>query len=259
MLKASFHIHIDGDADDYIRYSGFELLDKAHELGFEVISFTCHQRVVITEELREHAKKLDILLIPGIELNLRGHVLVLNADRGAEQLKTLEDLERYRLERPDIFTIAAHPFFPHRRVCLQERLFANLHLFDAIEHSWFYSRLIDWNKKAKTMAAQHNLPYMATSDVHLLEQMENGHLLIDSDKNIESIFEALRNHQFESVAKPQGIFRMWWIFVKMNVTMAKKFLPWNPPHIPFEHDELPPEDQRKSEPRPETDRVSREF
>lgn len=233
MLKASLHVHVDGDHDDYIRYSGFELLDHAAELGYDVVAFTCHERVVINAELKEHAHKLGILLIPGIEVNAGGHVLILNADQSATEIRSLEALQRYRDERPDIFTIAAHPYFPARKYCLQERLEPNLRLFDAIEHSWFYSKWIDWNKPAKALAQKHELPYIATADIHLLEQLHNGHVLIDAEKNIESIFEALRSHRFESVAKPQGVLGMWWTFAKMQWSMIAKRLPWNPPHIPF--------------------------
>lgn len=266
MLKTSLHIHIHGDRDDYIRYNGFELLDHAHTLGFDVIAFTCHERVVITQELKDHAHSLGILLIPGIELNLGGHVLVLNADPEAQSLKTLEDLRKYRETHSDIFVIAAHPFFPSwsplnptKKLCLKEKLLENIKLFDAIEYSWFYSKWIDWNKKAKIVAEKNGLPYLATSDVHLLEMLNNGHVLIEAERNIESIFEALKAKQFVSVSKPQGVFRMWWTFAKMNLNQFYKYLPWAPPHTVFEHAILPPENKSESERKPKTDRISGSF
>ena len=259
MLKASLHVHVQGDHDDYILYTGFELLDRAAALGFEVIAFTCHERVINTPELQEHARDLGIILIPGIELNLGGHVLVLNACPKAQTLKTLDDLRVYRKERPEIFSIAAHPFYPKRKFCFQEKLLPNLDAFDAIEHSWFYSRLMDWNPKAKRIANAHNLPYIATSDIHLLEQLENGHILINSDKNLESVLEAMRENQFVSVSKPQGVFQMWWVFGKMLWTGITQYFPWTPPHLVFEHETLPSDHQTTSSIESKTDRFSRRL
>ena len=246
MLKASFHIHVRGDKDDYIRYTGFELLDHAKALGFDVIAFPCHERVVITEALKAHAKKLDILLIPGIELNLGGHVLVLNASPDAQNLKTTEDLKKYRATHPEIFTIAAHPFFPERKYCFQERIYNHLDLFDGIELSWFYSQWIDWNKKAKQLSEKEMLPYIATSDVHRLDMLDNGHVLIDANKNVESIFQALKENKFKSIAKPQGVIEMWWRFAKMQWSLFERYFPWTPPHLIFEHENLPATHQGKS-------------
>lgn len=248
MLKASFHVHIQGDWMDYLRYTGFELLDRAAELGFEVIAFTCHDRVVWNAELEAYARDLGILLIPGIELNLGGHVLVLNADEDAEKIKTLDNLREYRKKRGrDIFTIAAHPFFKDPRMCLGHRLYKNLDVFDGIEWSWFYSRLIDWNRKAKKVADAHDLPYIATSDIHVIKMLENGHVMIDSTKNISNVLQALREKRFTSVAKPQGVFRMWTAFGKMAWDQLKQYFPWSPPHIIFDRDEtFSPKNKGKS-------------
>ncbi|MDP2625017.1 MAG: PHP-associated domain-containing protein [Candidatus Peregrinibacteria bacterium] len=257
MLKASLHVHIKGDHDDYIEYTGFELLDRAHALGYDIIAFTCHERVVFNEELQAHAKNLGILLIPGIEINVEGHILVLNAHPMTQFIKTPEELRAYRIEHPESFTIAAHPFFPKRKFCLQERIYKHLDLLDGIELSWFYSKMIDWNKKAKALAERVERPYIATSDIHLLEQLENGHVIVDCEKNIESFIEALRNKQFKSIAKPQGVFQMWWTFGKMLATQMKRFLPWSPPHIIFEHEKLSRQHQSQSQRSTKTDRVSR--
>jgi predicted metal-dependent phosphoesterase TrpH len=256
MLKASFHVHIKGDQSDYIPYDGFEFLDHAKKNGFDVIAFTCHDRVVYTEKLKAHAKSLGILLIPGVEMNLGGHTLILNATPEAASLKTLDDLRDYKRKRPQIFTIAAHPFFPEKKYCFQNDLYENLDAFDAIEQSWFYSKLIDWNKKAKAVIEKNNLPYIATSDIHLLEQIDNGHILIDAEPNIESIFEALKNKKFKSVSKPQGVFKMWWIFAKMLWKGITRYFPWTPPHIIFDHANFPHSNQRKGKKRSKTNHTT---
>lgn len=239
MLKASLHVHIQGDRDDYIRYTGFELLDRAATLGFDVIAFTSHERVIYTRELADYAASKKILLIPGVELNLGGHVLVINATPEAQLIDTLDELRAYKKTHPDCLTIAAHPFFPRRKLCFQESLEPNIDAFDAIEHSWFYSRWIDWNKKALALAKKYDRPVIATSDVHLLEQLENGYVLIDAPKNPKAIVSALKQKKFKSFSKPQGLFEMWWVFAKMNIEGSMQWLPGAPPHVVFEHESIP--------------------
>lgn len=225
MLKASLHIHVQGDLDDYIPYTAMDLVERAYELHFDVLAITTHRRVLCPRVIQEAAKELGILLIPGIELNLNGHVLLLNATPEAEALKTLPDLREYRKNHPECFTMAAHPFFPGKSKCFQKRLEPNLDLFDGIEKSWFYSKTIDFNKKTERLTSKHNLPHIATADAHLLEQLEMDHVMIHADKNIESIFEALRNQQFANVSEPKKFFRMLWTFAKMTLSTSKKHLP----------------------------------
>ena len=71
-VKASLHIHTaeDKTEGEYITYNIFELVDRAAELGFQVLALTCHQFCVTTKEHIEYAKTKGILLLPGVELNL---------------------------------------------------------------------------------------------------------------------------------------------------------------------------------------------
>lgn len=247
MLKASLHIHIQGDPKDYIRHTGFELIDRAHKLGYEVLAITCHRRVVMTPELQAYAEERNILLIPGVELECKeGDVVILNAPPEIELLDTLDELRGYKMAHPEILIMAPHPFFPGPKTCLQKKLHKYIDVFDAIEHCWMYSSLLDFNKKAEQTAKKHNLPLIATSDIHILDQINGNHVLIDADKNIESILEALRRNQFKSVAQPKGTFQMFWDFGRMNASGLAKYLPWTPPHQPFQHEKLHRKHKTKS-------------
>jgi predicted metal-dependent phosphoesterase TrpH len=67
-------------------------------------------------------------------------------------------------------------------------------LFDAIEHSWFYSSLLNPNKKAQQVAKSLHIPFIATSDTHFIEHCTLGLTNVLSDSNqIEDIFHAIRN------------------------------------------------------------------
>jgi hypothetical protein len=53
--------------------------------------------------------------------------------------------------------IAPHPFFPAPK-CLNGKLRENLDLFDAIEHSHFYTRTFNFNQKAIEYARKMGIP-----------------------------------------------------------------------------------------------------
>ncbi len=251
MLKSSLHIHIQGDPRDYIRYTGYELIDRAHALGFEVLAITCHNRVVMWPKLKTYAADRNILLIQGAEIEINGaHTLVLNADPDIEFVQTFEELIAYKKEHPEIFVIAPHPFFPSIKSCLKTQLYDYIDVFDGIEKSWFYSRQINFNRKAKQLSNICDLPYIATADAHLLDQVEfGGHVLIDAAKNTESILEALRLKKFKSISNPLSNFKMAITFARMTLSGLSKYLPWTPPHIPFQHEKFHQDYKNKSQKR----------
>ena len=80
MLKIDLHTHCNEDpVDRWIKHSAKELIDHAASLNFNVISITCHNKVVYSKGLNEYAKEKDILLIPGAERDIEGrHVLLYN-------------------------------------------------------------------------------------------------------------------------------------------------------------------------------------
>src|SRR5512139_2457420 len=82
-LKADLHLHTAEDPLDRIRYTAKELISKAADEGFDVLSITNHHRVTFNPELFSYARERGILLIPGVEITIRRrHVLVLNPPAG---------------------------------------------------------------------------------------------------------------------------------------------------------------------------------
>ena len=214
ILKTNLHFHTNDDPQHIIDYDTYVGIEKASELGFEVLALTCHDRVVFNKEYEEYADSKGVLLIPGIELYVGEeikegrHLLVLNCDKSAEEIDTLKDLERYKKENPDIFVIAPHPFFPTftKKQSLMEYTERNSHLFDAIEHSWFYSNLIDKNIPARELAKKKALPLIATSDTHFLDFMDTDYCLIETEeKTKKAIFRSLKKGTFRNVTRPKKL------------------------------------------------------
>ncbi len=215
LLKTSLHFHTNEDPEDVIDHSTEEGIDTASNLGFDVLALTCHGKVIHSKEHEEYAESKGILLIPGIELNIgermneKRHLIVLNCEKDAEGIDTFKDLENYKKDHPYIFVIAPHPYYPDilSRPSLMEYAERYAHLFDAIEHSWFYSKYINKNKKAEKLAKEKNLPLVATSDTHFFEFLDTDYCVVEAErKTPEAVFESIKKGKFSNVTRAKRSF-----------------------------------------------------
>jgi hypothetical protein len=90
------------------------------------------------------------------------------------------------------------------------------YLFDALEYCHFYSPRINFNQKAIDVAQSHGFPLIGNSDAHFLSQFGTTYSLIYAEKNLESIFGAIRKKRVAVVTRPLTPFEMGLI--------ARKFL-----------------------------------
>ncbi|MCJ7582398.1 MAG: PHP domain-containing protein [Candidatus Aminicenantes bacterium] len=219
-LKVDFHIHTAEDPKDYIPYSSFQLIDVASQKGFDALAITNHDAVYYNPELVKYAENKGILLIPGMEATFSdAHVLILNPDfqinpegRSIEELSTIKN--------EDNLIIAPHPFFL-RFKSLDTDLLTYIHLFDAIEFSQYYNRLINFNKKAVDTAKEFKKPLIATSDCHFIWQFGDTYSLVEAKKDIPSIIAAVKSGKIEIFTKPISLATMAKI---MTAFMLRKTL-----------------------------------
>ncbi len=205
-LKVDFHTHTADDPEETIRYSSRELIDKAQRLGFDAICITNHNAVSADGYLRDYASERDIVLIPGVEIDIRGkHVLVINAREDILKASSFDDLRRLRT--PECLVIAPHPYFPGTS-SLRGKMWKNIDIFDAIEFSWFYHRYINFNAFAVRMAAKRGLPVIGTSDCHSLSRFGRTYSLVEAEKDAGSIVEAVRAGRVEIVASPLNLIEL---------------------------------------------------
>lgn len=212
-LKAELHAHCNLDPVDcrVCSFSPEQLISRAAGLGYEVLSFTCHDSDIWTEGLADYARKLGITLIPGMEVEVEGagHVLVYNFRTGPENLNTLEKL-RKRL-RPDTLVVAAHPFFPgHTR--LGKLLERNIDLFDAYEYSGFHIRGVNFNRRAVALAAKTGKPLVGCGDVHYFYQLNRTFTWIYAEPDPRSIMDAVRQGRVKTESSPLSWTQAaaWW-------------------------------------------------
>lgn len=208
VLKCQFHTHAFGDPLDHINYSPKTLISRAADLGYEVLSITCHRKLLFNEELKKFASEKGILLLPGIEFEInKKHILAINAHTDIMAVDSYDKLKTYRQNHPETLIIAPHPYFPGH-FSLGKNLEQNIELFDAIEISWFYLDKINYNKKAVITAKKHSKPLVSTADCHILDLLDVGYLKVKAEKNPQAIFNAIKNNEHENFTQASTIFRM---------------------------------------------------
>ena len=213
-LKVDLHTHTGEDPKDIVHYSAFALIDKALALGYDAIAITNHDAVLDLPQVLDYARKKGLLLIPGMEATLSDkHVVILNpAVRENLPERSIEDLPE--LLRPGSLVMAPHPFFPQRR-SLKKQSFSILPRLDAVELSHFYTRRIDFNRKALQFARSRNLPLVGTSDCHILWEFGTTYSVVDADKDVDSIIQAVRKGRIEVVTAPLKSWQMAYILGKL--------------------------------------------
>ncbi len=211
--KAELHSHCNLDPIDYriCSYSAVDLIDEAARLGYEILAITCHDADVWTEDLAAYAASLGITLIPGMEVTKGGrrHILLYNFGTSADHLNSFEKIRT--LSRPDTLVVAAHPYYPSIK-CLHRLLERNLDMFDAIEVSGFRTPGIDFNRRARRIAAAHAKPLVGNGDVHQLWQLGRTYTWVYSGPGVASILGAIKEGRvrIESSALSYAEAISWW-------------------------------------------------
>jgi len=220
MLKVDLHAHVGGDPKDgiFIKYSPKQFIDFMAKKGYDVVAITPHLENNYDKKLIDYAKGKGVLLIMGVELDLEGKdVLVLNVPQDKlKDITKIKDLEKIKAK--DNLIIAPHPFYQLHS--LGNKLVKNIDIFDAIEVCHFYTNKVNKkrNDKAITIAKKYNKALVANSDIHMLEYFNEEHYsLVNSQKDIISIFNAIKGGKVEIRTKPLS----FWVFTLKLVSLLK--------------------------------------
>jgi predicted metal-dependent phosphoesterase TrpH len=201
-LKCDLHLHTSEDPKHQLNYSARELIEEASKKGYQVVSITNHNTVTYDQELAEFAHSKDMLLIPGVEATVMGkHVLIYGVDEMDEQWDKLTFFDLKRLKARGAFIVAPHPFYPNYN-CLGNLLERFSTLFDAVEYSHLYTKKLNFNLKAQNFAKSKGMPMLGLSDSHSLKQLNYTYTLIDSEKEMYSIFDAIRENRTTIITRP---------------------------------------------------------
>ena len=221
MLKADLHLHTNRSKYDSkkIPYSPKQLIDLMSKNGFDLISITDHDVFTYSEELRKYAESKGIILLSGIEKTIEGnHVLLINfTGKELNELKKLDDLK----SGANRLIIAPHPFFPKVRG-LENKTLKYMHLFDALEYSYFYTKMINFNKKTVDVANKCKKPIIGCSDAHRLWQIGTTYSLIDSKKDKKGIISAIKSGKIIIKTKPLPLWTF--VFISLYVLIRKPLI-----------------------------------
>jgi hypothetical protein len=133
-------------------------------------------------------------------------VVVVGQDlREPPSIQSLSDLAGIRSDR--LLVIAPHPFFPGLK-CLGSKLREYIDSFDAVEFSFFYSRLINKNKEAVALADELAKPLLGSSDCHNLWQVGYTYSLVEAEKTVPSILAAVKEGKAEVATSPLSLATM---------------------------------------------------
>ena len=220
-LKIDLHTHTAEDPYEKINYSAFQLIDRASHEGFDALAITNHNLVTYNKELARYAENKGILLIPGIEATFsKRHVLIINPDfKKSPFNRPLKDLAKIKNEENLI--IAPHPFFPTSK-SLKSDLLSHLVYFDAIEFSFYYNHFINRNKKAVIVANQYKIPLVGTSDCHNIRQLGTSYTLVEAEKELLSIIEAIKKGKTEVRTSPLSFMAMFRIAMNFYLFHRQK-------------------------------------
>jgi predicted metal-dependent phosphoesterase TrpH len=162
---------------------------------------------LIDPDLTAYAREHGIVLIPGIERTIgRKHVLLVNFPGAVtESVRSLADVEGLRRAHPEGLVIAPHPFFPGASP-LRELMDEHVALFDAVEWTYFWTPLANFNAAAKRWAEAHGRPLVGNSDMHDIRQIGRTYSLVDAVADANAICTAIREGKVEVVtsAVPLG-------------------------------------------------------
>jgi predicted metal-dependent phosphoesterase TrpH len=192
-MKFDLHIHSnysDGHADVK------EIVQAAKRRGLDGIAITDHDTMKGIPAAKKYIKekKLDLLLIPGIEVNTsEGHLLILGVDKPPQKKRSPEETIE---EAHDLGGIAnvPHPYHPFRHALGRipdadaVEVYNSKHLFGLA------------NGRAKLEASRRGMTMVAGSDSHFAETVGLGVTEIEAE-DVDSVLEAIRLGQTRILGK----------------------------------------------------------
>ncbi len=195
MLKADLHIHTSCSKDGESTVA--QVIAAAVTAGIDVIAITDHDTMDGYRIACEISA--DILIIPGVEVSTReGHLIALGVEKaplpGFPILDTIQEVRQ-----AGGITILPHPFHRYRHGAALKCAEA-FGAADAIEV--YNSRYVipHANHRAMRLARTMGKPAVAGSDAHNARFIGYGRTLIDADRNIGSVLNAIQ----EGKTKPAG-------------------------------------------------------
>ncbi len=227
IIRADLHIHSCDDPFDNLSQTIAQIVDRAAARGLNCLAITNHTAFTWDEAAAADARARGVVLIPAIEARIQhADVIILNADARAEELRTFDDLRRYRM--PHHCVIAPHPFYPFTH-SLHGALVEHGDLFDAVEISPFYLPWCDrFNARARRAASRLGLPLVCNTDAHNLWQLGRSWTEIETPAlTAEAVAHAIRAGHCRPVCRRLSPFHIGWFWLRGSIRWRlREFREW---------------------------------
>ncbi len=215
MLKADFHVHTTRSPHPFygkVLLDGLnsprEMAEQAARKGLDVIAITDHKTFFPRQEAEKLTKETGVLIIPGAELSLgRKEVIVLGVESVSS--KNLNDLKQ-EVDKKGGVLIACHPFDPLGRG------HKNVEDFHAVEVQNGFSTLRHFDQLS-ALADKHKKSKVCGSDAHWTPHLGYIHCLVDAEKNVESVLDAIKTGKVEPVKStiPRVVFFNYYLYKQL--------------------------------------------
>ena len=181
------HVHTKYSGDAKITPK--ELVDHLHAHTFiKGVAITDHDTIRGCVEVRRLAKAYeDILIISGIEVSVEnGHLIILGIEECPKYPLSVESVLDFAKERDGIVVIP-HPYRELGLGDISENIKA-----DAIEVLNPHATQEE-NKKAESLARRVNLPCVAGSDAHSLQELWLAYTKVDAKQEVDDVLKAIKD------------------------------------------------------------------
>ena len=212
------HIHSEYSSDSHAKID--DILNIAKKENIDIIAISDHNTVDGTSEVVKKTRNTDILAIPSIEISsTQGHIIGFGCEEMIPRDLTPQDTID-RIHDLGGLAIIPHPYCFYRHGLLCKSDYKDLKI-DAIEIKNARFIVGYCNNKAKKLSKKENIPALGASDAHYYKFVGDCYILIDCEKDIDSVLKAIRKNKTEAHGKgTSNILLSKYLFEK---NILKKF------------------------------------
>ena len=198
MLKMDSHIHSEYSPDSSSKID--DILKVAKNKDIDIIAISDHNTVDGTSEIIKKTRNTDILAIPSIEISSsEGHILGFGCEENIPQGLSPQDTID-KIHDLGGLAIIPHPYCFYRHGLLHNTDYKDLKI-DAIETKNARFIVGYCNQKAKKLSNRENITQLGASDAHYYKFVGDCYSLIDCEKDIDSVFKAIKSGKTEAHGK----------------------------------------------------------
>jgi predicted metal-dependent phosphoesterase TrpH len=197
MVSVDLHVHTVYSGDSLITPK--RLVDALHAHSFlKTVAVTDHNTMEGYHLVAKLASAYEgVLILPGVEaMTPQGEVLIIGTEERPPMPSTPEKLIEFATERNAV-TIIPHPYRAPSGLGDYAR-----HLKPTAIEVYNPTAMPIQNRMALQLAKEMNLPQVAVSDAHVIEDLGAAYTKIDAAQNMDEILKAIKNGQTQPIQKP---------------------------------------------------------